>query len=91
MYDSLYKFDYEFSFDNNDIKDTVKFDEIYNQCKIIDDSGERRSLVYNKCIEILNLFNIAPGFRTFSTFITFNNNKYKITIYNINWNGSGKF
>jgi len=87
----LYNFDYEFSFDNNDIMDMGRFDIIYNKCKIEDISGNRKDMIYNKCVEIMTLLSIAPGFRVFSSFINYNNKKYKVTIFNIEWNGSGLF
>jgi len=87
----LYNFDYEFSFDNNDVIDIGRFDTIYNKCKIGDISGNRKDIIYNKCIEIVALLSIAPGFRVFSSFIMYENKRYKVTIYNIEWVGSGLF
>jgi hypothetical protein len=88
---TIYDFDYEFSFDNNDITDTDNFDTIYNKCKIIDQSGKRKEIIYNKYLEILNLLLISPGFRIFSSFVSIDNIIYKVTIFNIQWSGSGLF
>jgi hypothetical protein len=87
----LYNFDYEFMFDNNDIIDMGRFDIIYNKCNIEDVSGNRKDIIYNKCVEIMTLLSISPGFRVFSSFINYENKKYKVTIFNIEWNGSGLF
>lgn len=86
-----YHFDYEFSFDINDIMDTSRFDTIYNKCNIPDTTGTRKDIIYNKCLEILALLAVASGIRIFSSFVTINNIKYKVTVFNIQWSGSGLF
>jgi hypothetical protein len=88
---TIYDFDYEFSFDNNDITDTDNFDTIYNKCKIIDQSGKRKEIIYNKYLEILNILLITPGFRIVSSLISIDNIIYKVTVFNIQWSGSGLF
>ena len=42
-----YHFDYEFSFDTNDIIDISRFDTIYSKCNIPDLTGDRRTQNYN--------------------------------------------
>jgi hypothetical protein len=84
-------FDYEFSFDINDITDTARFNTIYNKCNIQDKTGNRRDIIYNKCLEILEFLAVAPGIRIFSSFVTIDNAIYKVTVFNIQWTGSGLF
>lgn len=86
-----YHFDYEFSFDINDVVDTERFNSIYDKCTIPDVEGGRRDIIYNKCLSILVLLQVASGIRIFSSFITIGNLKYKVTIFNIQWSGSGLF
>jgi hypothetical protein len=88
---AIYNFDYEFSFENNDIIDTNKFDIIYNQCTLPDPSGNRKELIYKKCLEIVQLLLAAPGFRIFSSFVNVDNKRYKVTISNTIWAGEGLF
>jgi hypothetical protein len=89
-----YHFDYEFSFDINDIIDVSRFDTIYNKCNIPDLTGDRRDIIYKKCLETLTLLGVASGIRIFSSFVTINNtvpNTFKVTVFNIQWTGSGLF
>ena len=86
-----YHFNYEFSFDINDIVDIARFDTIYNKCTIEDTTGNRRDIIYNKCLDILALLTVASGIRIFSSFVTIDNIKYKVTVFNIQWSGSGLF
>ena len=44
-----YDFNYEFSFDINDIVDINRFDTIYNKCNIPETTGDRREIIYKKC------------------------------------------
>ena len=55
-------FDYEFVFYTNDIN--ITFDTIYNQCTLEDPSGNRRALIYDKCLEILQVLTRTPGIST---------------------------
>ena len=87
----IFDFDYNFNFLTDDIRDTVKFDEIYNQCTLPDPSGDRRNLIYKKCLEIVQLLLVAPGFHLFSTFVKVDNTTYKVTVHNIIWSGEGLF
>lgn len=86
-----YHFDYEFSFDINDITDTSSFDIIYNNCNIPDTTGNRKDIIYNKCLQILELLATTSGIKVFSSFSTIDNKKYKVTIFNIAWTGSEFF
>lgn len=86
-----YHFDYEFSFDTNDIIDISRFDTIYNKCDIPDLTGDRRDIIYKKCLDTLALLGVVSGIRTFSLFVTINNIIYKITVLNIQWTGGGLF
>jgi len=86
-----YHFNYEFSFDINDIVDIGRFDTIYNKCTIVDMTGNRRDIIYNKCLDILTLLTVASGIRIFSSFVTIDNITYKVTVSNIQWSGSGLF
>ena len=86
-----YDFNYEFSFDINDIVDINRFDTIYNKCNIPDTTGDRRDIIYKKCLETLTLLGLASGIRIFSSFVTINNTIYKVTVFNIQWSGSGLF
>ena len=86
-----YDFNYEFSFDINDIVDINRFDTIYNKCNIPDTTGDRRDIIYKKCLETLTFLGVASGIRIFSSFVTINNTIYKVTVLNIQWSGSGLF
>ena len=84
---TIFDYDYEFVFFTDDITDIDKFDIIYNQCTIEDPSGNRRGLVYDKCLQILQILLITPGVHVFASFVTYNNKQYKITINNKTWSG----
>lgn len=88
---SIFDYDYDFYFFTDDITDTNKFDTIYNKCTLPDPSGDRRNLIYNKCLEIIQLLSISPGFRVFSSFVNVDNKTYKVTVYNTTWSGEGLF
>jgi hypothetical protein len=79
--------DYEFYFYTDDITEVGKFDTIYNMCTLEDPSGDRRSLVYDKCLEILEILSITPGIHICSSFVNYNNKRYKVTLYNTKWSG----
>ena len=85
---TVFDWDYEFYFYTNDITDTVKFDAIYNQCTLEDPSGDRRAFVYNKCLEILGILSITSGIHICSSFVTYNDKRYKVTLHNMNWSGN---
>jgi len=72
--------DYEFYFYTNDITDIDKFNAIYNMCTLEDLSGNRRALVYDKCLEILKILAMTSGIRICSSFVNYNNKRYKVTI-----------
>lgn len=72
--------DYEFYFYINDITDFDKFNTIYDKCNLEDPSGNRRSLIYDKCLEILQILSRTPGIRVCSSFVNYNNKKYKVTV-----------
>ncbi len=88
---AIYNFDYEFNFDNDSIIDINKFNEVYNKCTLEDQSGNRKDIIYNKCVEILTLLNIAKGIRIFSSFLNIDNKRYKVTVLNLQWSGGGVF
>jgi hypothetical protein len=75
-------FDYEFYFNTDDITDVDKFNTIYNECNLEDPTGNRRSLIYDKCLEILQILARTPGIRVCSSFVNYDNKKYKVTVYN---------
>ena len=79
--------DYEFYFYTDDITEVGKFDTIYNMCTLEDPSGNRRGLVYDKCLQILQILSITAGIHVFASFVTYNNTQYKITIHNKTWSG----
>ena len=72
--------DYEFYFYINDITDFDKFNTIYDKCNLEDPSGNRRSLIYDQCLEILQILSRTPGIRVCSSFVNYNNKKYKVTV-----------
>jgi hypothetical protein len=78
-------FDYEFVFYTNDIN--TNFDTIYNQCTLEDLSGNSRTLIYDKCLEILQILTRTPGIHICSSFVNYNNKRYKVTIHNVKWTG----
>jgi hypothetical protein len=82
-----FDYDYIFTFYTNDITDVDKFNTIYNQCTLEDPSGNRRTLIYEKSLEILQILSIAPGIHTFASFVNYNNKQYKIIIHNLSWTG----
>ena len=84
---TVFDYDYEFQFYTDDITDVNKFDVIYNQCTLEDTSGNRRALIYDKCLQILQILAITPGIHIFASFVTYNNKQYKITIRNTTWSG----
>jgi hypothetical protein len=88
---SIFDFDYEFYFFTEDVTDPVKFDTIYNQCTIPDQSGNRKDLIYKKGLEIVQLLLAALGFHIFSTFVKVDNKTYKVTVHNMIWAGEGLF
>ena len=80
---TIFDYDYEFVFFTDDITDINKFDIVYNQCTIEDISGNRRTAIYDKCLQILQILLITPGIHIFASFVTYNNKQYKITIQNV--------
>jgi hypothetical protein len=84
---TIFDWDYEFQFYTNDITDITKFDAIYNQCTIEDPSGNRRALIYDKCLQILQILSMISGIHIFASFVSYNNKQYKITIHNMSWSG----
>jgi hypothetical protein len=87
----IFSSDYEFTFFTDDVLDITKFNTIYDQCTLEDPSGTRRTLIYNKCLEILQVLIITPGIHVFSSFVQVDNKKYKITVRNTVWTGEGLF
>ena len=84
---TIFDYDYEFVFYTNDITDINKFDIVYNQCTLEDPSGDRRALVYDKCLQILQILSMTPGIHIFASFVNYDNKQYKITIHNMTWSG----
>jgi hypothetical protein len=82
-----FDWDYAFTFFTEDITDINKFDTIYNMCTIEDPSGNRRALIYDKCLQILQILSITAGIHMFATFVIYDNIHYKITVHNMNWTG----
>lgn len=87
----IYGSNYEFIFYIDDITDINKFNTIYDKCTLADPSGNRRTLIYNKCLEIIQILTITPGIRVFSSFVDINDIKYKVTVSNTVWTGGGLF
>ncbi len=85
---AIYYYDYLFEFYTNDITDLDKFNTIYNQCTLEDPSGNRKVLIYNKYLEILQILSKTPGIRTCSSFVNYNNKRYKVTVHNMSWSGN---
>jgi hypothetical protein len=81
-------FDYEFEFYTDDITDIDKFDIIYNQCTLEDQSGNRRALIYDKFLEILQILSRTPGINTCASFVKYNNKRYKVTVHNMKWSSN---
>lgn len=71
-------FVYEFNFSNGLFEQNI-----YDNCNIVDTIGDRQTYVENKVSEMLNIFQNVPGLNIFSTFLTHNDTKYKITLNNI--------
>jgi hypothetical protein len=84
---TIFDYDYEFIFFTDDITDINKFDIIYNECTLEDPFGNRRGVIYDKCLQILQILSITQGIHIFSSFVTYNNKQYKITIHNKTWSG----
>jgi hypothetical protein len=84
---AIFIWHYEFYFYTDDITEVGKFDTIYNMCTIEDPFGNRRGLVYDKCLEILEILSITPGIHICSSFVNYNNKRYKVTLYNTKWSG----
>lgn len=75
-------FDYEFIINNNEIDNTTIFDNIYDLCTLPDTSGNRKTIIKDKSIELSNMLVKLKNLRTFSSFILIDNYNYKITINN---------
>jgi hypothetical protein len=84
---TIFDYDYEFVFFTDDITDINKFDIVYNQCTIEDTSGDRKALIYDKCLQILQILSITAGIHIFASFVSYNNKQYKITVNNKTWSG----
>jgi len=84
---AIYYYDYLFEFYINDITDLDKFNTIYNQCTLEDPSGNRKALIYNKSLEILQILSKTPGIRICSSFVNYNNKRYKVTVHNMSRSG----
>lgn len=87
----IYSSDYEFMFYTDDVLDINKFNIIYDKYTLEDPSGNRRTLIYNKCLEILQILTITPGIHVFSSFVNIDNKKYRVTVRNTVWSGEGLF
>lgn len=87
----IYGSDYEFMFYTDEVLDITKFNTIYDKCTLEDPSGTRRTLIYNKCLEILQVLTITAGIHVFSSFVTVDNIKYRVTVHNTVWTGDGLF
>jgi hypothetical protein len=71
--------DYEFIFNKN------SFDmNVYNACTIPDVSGGRQSIIEEQ-LQVMSsiLTHTLPNLKVFSSFIDYNDYKYKITVNNI--------
>ena len=86
-----YSFDYEFlicncGFPTGDPEcssgNCLPFATTYALCTLPDPSGTRYQLIYNKVEELLNLVSQIQHLKNFSSFITIDDTKYKITIGN---------
>jgi len=88
---TIFNYDYEFYFFTEDVADINKFNTIYSQCTLPDPSGNRTNLIYNKCLEIVQLLLVTSGLRIFSTFVNVDNKRYKVTVHNMVWSGDGLF
>lgn len=87
----IFSSDYEFTFFTDEVLDITKFNTIYDKCTLEDPSGTRRTLIYNKCLEILQVLTITAGIHVFSSFVHVDNKKYKVTVHNTVWTGEGLF
>lgn len=75
-------FDYEFVFS------TGSFDQVvYDACTIPDIGGGRQQLIQDKVTQIQNIFNnmVSLNLHQFSTFATYEDKNYKVTVANPNW------
>jgi hypothetical protein len=86
-----YSFDYEFvicncGFPTGDPEcptgNCLPFSTTYALCTLPDTSGTRYQLIYNKVEELLNLVAQIKHLKIFSSFITIDNYRYKVTIGN---------
>ena len=86
-----YSFDYEFQicncgFPTGDTNcssgNCLPFSETYALCTLPDPSGTRYQLIYNKIEELLILVNQIQHLREFSSFVTIDNYRYKVSIGN---------
>jgi hypothetical protein len=84
----IYYYDYLFEFYTNDITDLDKFNTIYNTCTLEDPTGNRKALIYNKSLEILEILSRTPGIHICSSFVNYNNKRYKVTVHNMSWSGN---
>ena len=84
----IYYYDYLFEFYTNDITDLDKFNTIYDQCTLEDPTGNRKAIIYNKSLEILEILSRTPGIHICSSFVNYNNKRYKITVHNMFWSGN---
>lgn len=73
-------FTYEFNFTNGIFEQSI-----YDNCDIPDPNNLRQPIIENMVSEILTIFTNVPGLHIFSTFVNYENVKYKITLNNINW------
>lgn len=86
-----YNFDYEFEIcncgfptgdENCSSGHCLPFSETYALCTLPDISGTRYQLIYNKVEELLRMLSQIEHLRSFSSFITIDNYRYKISIGN---------
>jgi hypothetical protein len=83
-----FDYDYIFEFYTNDITDLDKFNTIYDQCTLEDPTGNRKALIYDKCLQISQILSITPGIHIFASFVNYNNKQYKVIVHNMGWGGA---
>jgi hypothetical protein len=72
------EFEYEFNFVNGLFEQTI-----YDNYQIVDTTGTRQTIIENMVDEVLKIFTNVPGLNIFSTFVTVNSVKYKISVKNV--------
>lgn len=77
------EFDYEFVFPSGAFNQAV-----YDECTIPDTLGGRQAVIEGKVDNIVSLFNNdVLNLHRFSTFVDYDDKKYKVTVTNPEWVG----